>query len=173
MASPAESLAANMNMSAFSKATELKSRIWFTVLALIVYRVGTYIPVPGIDPVMLGEIFRKHGGGIMDMFNMFSGGALKRMTIFALGVMPYITASIIVQLLSAILPYFEALKKEGEQGRMRLNQYSRYLTVCFAAMQSYALAVGLENMMGSQGSAVVISGLFFRISTMITLTYRC
>jgi preprotein translocase subunit SecY len=170
MASPAESLAANMNMSAFSKATELKSRIWFTVLALIVYRVGTYIPVPGIDPVMLGEIFRKHGGGIMDMFNMFSGGALKRMTIFALGVMPYITASIIVQLLSAILPYFEALKKEGEQGRMRLNQYSRYLTVCFAAMQSYALAVGLENMMGSQGSAVVISGLFFRISTMITLT---
>jgi preprotein translocase subunit SecY len=170
MASSAESLAANMNMSAFSKATELKSRIWFTVLALIVYRIGTYIPVPGIDPAMLGDIFRKHGGGIMDMFNMFSGGALKRMTIFALGVMPYITASIIVQLLSAILPYFESLKKEGEQGRVKLNQYSRYLTVCFAAVQSYALAIGLENMMGTQGSAVVISSGFFLISTAITLT---
>ena len=170
MASSAESLAANMNMSAFSKATELKSRIWFAVLALIVYRIGTFIPVPGIDPATLGEVFNKHSGGIMDMFNMFSGGALKRMTIFALGVMPYITASIIVQLLSAILPYFESLKKEGEQGRVRLNQYSRYLTVFFAAVQSYALAVGLENMMGSHGSAVVISGAFFRISTMITLT---
>jgi preprotein translocase subunit SecY len=170
MASPAETLASSMNMSSFGKATELKSRIWFTVLALIVYRIGTYIPVPGIDPVMLGEVFRKHSGGIMDLFNMFSGGALKRMTIFALGVMPYITASIIVQLLSAILPYFEALKKEGESGRIRLNQYSRYMTVGFAAVQSYALAVGLENMMGSHGTAVVISGLFFRISTMITLT---
>ncbi|MDE1901078.1 MAG: preprotein translocase subunit SecY [Alphaproteobacteria bacterium] len=170
MASPTESLASGLNLSVFSKATELKSRIIFTVLALIVYRVGTYIPVPGIDPVMLGEIFRRHGGGIMDMFNMFSGGALKRMTIFALGVMPYITASIIVQLLSAILPYFEALKKEGEQGRIKLNQYSRYLTVGFAAVQSYALAVGLENMMGSQGSAVILSSAFFRLSTMITLT---
>ncbi len=170
MASSAESLSANMNMSAFSKATELKSRIWFAVLALIVYRIGTYIPVPGIDPSMLSEIVGKHSGGIMDMFNMFSGGALGRMTIFALGVMPYITASIIVQLLSAILPYFESLKKEGEQGRVKLNQYSRYLTVFFAAVQSYALAVGLENMMGSHGSAVVDSGLFFRISTMITLT---
>ena len=170
MPSAAESLAANMNMSAFSKATELKSRIMFTLMALIVYRIGTYIPVPGIDPAMLGEIFRKHSGGIMDMFNMFSGGALRRMTIFALGVMPYITASIIVQLLSAILPYFESLKKEGEQGRVKLNQYSRYLTVCFAAVQSWALAVGLENMMGSQGSAVVISNTFFLISTAITLT---
>lgn len=170
MASPTESLASGLNLSVFSKATELKSRIIFTVLALVVYRIGTYIPVPGIDPVMLGEIFRRHGGGIMDMFNMFSGGALKRMTIFALGVMPYITASIIVQLLSAILPYFEALKKEGEQGRIKLNQYSRYLTVGFAAVQSYALAVGLENMMGSQGSAVILSSAFFRLSTMITLT---
>jgi preprotein translocase subunit SecY len=170
MASAAESLAANINFSAFSKASELKSRIWFTVLALIVYRIGTYIPVPGIDPAMLGEIFRKHSGGIMDMFNMFSGGALRRMTIFALGVMPYITASIIVQLLSAILPYFESLKKEGQSGQVKLNQYSRYMTVGFALVQSYALAVGLGNMMGSQGSAVVISAGFFRISTMITLT---
>jgi preprotein translocase subunit SecY len=166
MASAAESLAANMNFSAFSKATELKSRIKFTILALIVYRIGTYIPLPGVDPVVLGELFKQHGGGIMDMFNMFSGGALRRMTIFALSVMPYITASIIVQLLSAILPHFEALKKEGESGRIKLNQYSRYLTVCFALVQSYALAVGLEM----NGSAVVMTGGFFRISTMVTLT---
>jgi preprotein translocase subunit SecY len=170
MPSAAESLAANLNFSAFSKATELKSRIVFTLLALIVYRIGTYIPVPGIDPAMLGEIFRQHSGGILGMFDMFSGGALKRMTIFALSVMPYITASIIVQLLSAILPHFEALKKEGEQGRVKLNQYSRYLTVAFALVQSYAFSVGLENMTGTGGSAVVIPGAFFRISTMATLT---
>ncbi len=168
MASSAESSLANMNVSAFSKATELKSRIWFTVLALIVYRLGTYVPLPGIDPVALGQIFKQHAGGILGMFDMFSGGALKRMTIFALSVMPYITASIIVQLLSAILPQFEALKKEGESGRVKLNQYSRYLTVMFAVVQSYALAVGLENMMG--GGAVVIPGAFFRLSTMVTLT---
>jgi len=168
MASPTESLAANMNLSAFSKATELKSRIWFTLMALIVYRLGTYIPLPGIDPVALGELFKQHGGGILGMFDMFSGGALKRMTIFALSVMPFITASIIVQLLSAILPQFEALKKEGESGRTKLNQYSRYLTVMFALVQSYALAVGLENMMG--GGAVTISSGFFRLSTMVTLT---
>src|SRR3984957_19188796 len=168
MASSAESLAANLNMSAFSKATELKSRVKFTIMALIVYRIGTYIPIPGIDPVALGALFQQHGGGIMDMFNMFSGGALKRMTIFALSVMPYITASIIVQLLSAILPQFEALKKEGESSRVKLNQYSRYLTVMFAVVQSYALAVGLENMMG--GGAVVIPGAFFRLSTMVPLT---
>ncbi|MDX2028878.1 MAG: preprotein translocase subunit SecY [Alphaproteobacteria bacterium] len=170
MASAAESLAANMNFSAFGKATELKNRIWFTLLALIVYRIGTYIPVPGIDPVMLAESFKQHGGGIMDMFNMFSGGALGRMTIFALGVMPYITASIIVQLLSAILPAFEAMKKEGEAGRMRLNQYSRYMTVFFALLQSVGIAVWLENMSGPTGSVVMISSMFFRISTMITLT---
>ncbi len=170
MASPAESLAANLNMSAFSKATELKSRVWFTLSALIVYRIGTYIPVPGIDPVTLGELFKQHGGGILGMFDMFSGGALKRMTIFALSVMPYITASIIIQLLSAIVPSFEALKKEGESGRVKLNQYARYLTVLFAVVQSYALAVGLENMMGASGSAVVIPGAFFRLSTMVTLT---
>jgi len=166
MASSAESLASSLNLSVFSKATELKSRIWFTVLALIVYRIGTYVPIPGIDPVKLTEMFRQHGGGILGMFDMFSGGALKRMTIFALSVMPYITASIIVQLLSAILPSFEALKKEGESGRIKLNQYSRYLTVFFAAVQSYGLAVGLENMMGSS----TIAGGFFRLSTMVTLT---
>jgi preprotein translocase subunit SecY len=170
MASSAESLASNINMSAFGKATELKNRIWFTIFALIVYRTGTYVPIPGIDPVTLGELFKQHGGGILGMFDMFSGGALKRMTIFALSVMPYITASIIVQLLSAILPQFESLKKEGESGRVKLNQYSRYLTVIFAIVQSYALAVGLQNMMGANGSAVIISGAFFRVSTMVTLT---
>ena len=168
MAASSDALAKNMNLSAFGKATELKSRIWFTVLALIVYRLGTYVPIPGIDPVTLGALFKQHGGGILGMFDMFSGGALKRMTIFALSVMPYITASIIVQLLSAILPAFESLKKEGEAGRIKLNQYSRYLTVCFAIVQSYALAVGLENMMS--GGAVIIPGAFFRISTMVTLT---
>ncbi|MDP9127997.1 MAG: preprotein translocase subunit SecY [Pseudomonadota bacterium] len=168
MASAAESLATNINFSAFGKATELKSRIWFTLGALIVYRLGTYIPLPGIDPVTLVQLFKQHGGGILGMFDMFSGGALKRMSIFALSVMPYITASIIIQLLSGILPAFEALKKEGESGRMKLNQYSRYLTVGFAIMQSYGLAVGLENTMN--GAAVVISGGFFRISTMVTLT---
>src|ERR1700753_2237712 len=109
MASAAESLAANMNFAAFGKATDLKKRLWFTLLALIVYRIGTYVPLPGIDPVALGELFKQHGGGILGMFDMFSGGALKRMTIFALSVMPYITASIIVQLLSAIVPSFESL----------------------------------------------------------------
>jgi len=170
MVSPAETLAASLNLSTFSKATELKSRLWFTFLALIVYRLGTYIPVPGIDPVTLGEIFQRHAGGVLGMFDMFAGGALKRMTVFALGVMPYITASIIVQLLTAIVPAFEAMKKEGSQGQMRINQYSRYMTVAFSVVQSYALAVGLENMMGSSGSAVIFPGFFFRISTMVTLT---
>lgn len=170
MVSPAETLASSLNFSALSKATELKSRIWFTLLALIVYRAGTYIPVPGIDPVALAAIFKAHTGGILGMFDMFSGGALMRMTIFALGVMPYITASIIVQLLSAILPAFEALKKEGQSGQVKLNQYSRYLTVVFALVQSYALAVGLESMTVGSGSAVIDPGLFFRISTTITLT---
>jgi len=170
MVSPAETLASSMNLSAFSKATELKSRIWFTLLALIIYRAGTYIPVPGIDPVALGQIFKAHTGGILGMFDMFSGGALMRMTIFALGVMPYITASIIVQLLSAIVPAFEAMKKEGQSGQIRLNQYSRYLTVIFALVQSYALAVGLETMSAGSGSAVIAPGFFFRVSTTITLT---
>jgi len=170
MVSPAETLASSLSFSAFSKATELKSRIWFTILALIVYRAGTYIPVPGIDPVALGAAFKAHTGGILGMFDMFSGGALMRMTIFALGVMPYITASIIVQLLSAIVPAFEAMKKEGQAGHMRMNQYSRYLTVLFAVVQSYALAVGLESMSSGIGGAVLAPGIFFRISTVITLT---
>ncbi|MEJ0062506.1 MAG: preprotein translocase subunit SecY [Alphaproteobacteria bacterium] len=170
MASTAENLAANMDWSAFGKASELKTRIWFTLGALIVYRIGTHVPIPGIDPNVLSQIFAQHSGGILGMFDMLAGGALFRMTVFALNVMPYITASIIIQLLSAIVPSLEALKKEGEQGRLKLTQYSRYMTVGFALVQSYALAVGLENMAGTAGSAVIDPGFFFRLTTVVTLT---
>ncbi|NBX74146.1 MAG: preprotein translocase subunit SecY [Alphaproteobacteria bacterium] len=170
MASTAEKLASNLDWRSLGKASDLKARLLFTLGALIIYRLGTHIPLPGIDPVMLAEIFKHHQGGILSMFDMFAGGALSRMTIFALAVMPYITASIIVQLLTAVVPSMEALKKEGEQGRMRLNQYSRYLTVFFAVMQSFALAVGLESMSGPGGSAVIDPGLFFRLTTVVTLT---
>src|ERR1700748_2334041 len=145
MASAAEQLAANINFSAFSKATELKSRIWFTLGALVIYRLGTYIPIPGIDPGSLQEVFSRNAGGILGMFDMFSGGALGRMTIFALNIMPYISASIIVQLLTAVSPTLETLKKEGEAGRKKLNQYTRFGTVGLAAVQAYGIAVGLES----------------------------
>ncbi len=170
MASAAEQLAANMNLGVFSKATELKQRIWFTLGALIVYRLGTYIPVPGVDASVMTEMLTQHGGGgILGMFDMFTGGALRRMTVFALNIMPYISASIIIQLMSAAIPTLEALKKEGEQGRKKLNQYTRYLTVLIAMFQSYGIAVGLESMHGSFGSAVIDPGLFFVFSCMITL----
>src|SRR3954464_7761155 len=171
MASAAEQLAANLNMGVFSKATELKQRIWFTLGALIVYRIGTYIPVPGVDASVRGELLGQHGGGILGMFDMFSGGALGRMTVFALNIMPYISASIIVQLMSAAIPQLEALKKEGEAGRKKLNQYTRYLTVLIALVQSYGIAVGLEGMRGSFGSAVIDPGLFFRLSFVIPLVW--
>jgi len=170
MASAAEQLAASINLSAFSKATELKSRIWFTLGALVIYRLGTYIPIPGIDPSILHEIFSSKAGGILGMFDMFSGGALGRMTIFALNIMPYISASIIIQLLTAVSPTLEALKKEGESGRKKLNQYTRYGTVGLAAVQAYGIAVGLEGMRAGGASAVIDPGLFFRIVTTITLT---
>src|SRR3982751_1144630 len=166
MASAAEQLAASINLGAFSKATELKNRIWFTLGALVIYRLGTYIPIPGIDPTILTEIFSRNAGGILGMFDMFSGGALGRMTIFALNIMPYISASIIVQLLTAVSPQLEALKKEGESGRKKLNQYTRFGTVALAAVQAYGIAVGLEG----AGHVVSDPGLFFRLSTAITLT---
>jgi preprotein translocase subunit SecY len=169
MASAAEQLAANLNLGVLSKATELKKRIWFTLGALIVYRVGTYIPVPGVDATVMGEMLGQHGGGILGMFDMFTGGALGRMTVFALNIMPYISASIIVQLMSAAVPSLETLKKEGESGRKRLNQYTRYLTVLIATFQSYGIAVGLESMRGSFGAAVIDPGLFFRVSCVVTL----
>ena len=170
MASAAEQLAANINFSAFNKATELKNRIWFTLGALVIYRLGTYIPIPGIDPTILTDIFSRNAGGILSMFDMFSGGALGRMTIFALNIMPYISASIIVQLLTAVSPQLEALKKEGESGRKKLNQYTRFGTVGLAAVQAYGIAVGLEGLRGSLGSAVTDPGMFFRLVTVITLT---
>ncbi|MAF97361.1 MAG: preprotein translocase subunit SecY, partial [Micavibrio sp.] len=169
MASAAEQLAKNANWGAFAKATELKKRILFVLGALLVYRLGTYIPVPGIDPHIWQEIFDQKGGGILDMFNMFSGGALSRMTIFALNIMPYISASIIMQLATAMSPKLEEMKKEGEVGRMKINQYTRYFTVLLAAIQAYGLAVGLEAMQGQSGSAVINPGLEFRVSTVISI----
>jgi preprotein translocase subunit SecY len=169
MASAAEQLASHMNFGHLAKATELKKRLWFTLGALVIYRLGTYIPLPGIDPGILQDIFRQQAGGILGMFDMFAGGAFGRMTIFALGIMPYISSAIIMQLLTAILPYFEQLKKEGEPGRKKITQYTRYGTVVLATLQGYGIAVGLEGMTGSQGGAVIDPGLFFRATTVVTL----
>ena len=170
MASAAEQLAQHMNFGAIAKATELKKRIWFTLGALVIYRLGTYIPSPGIDPQILEQIFQQHSGGILGIFDMFAGGALGRMTIFALNIMPYISASIIMQLLTAVSPQLEALKKEGEAGRKKINQYTRYGTVLLASFQAYGLAVGLESTTGPGGSAVIDPGPFFRLTMVITLT---
>ncbi|HYI84969.1 MAG TPA: preprotein translocase subunit SecY [Acetobacteraceae bacterium] len=169
MASAAEQLAANLNLGVLAKATELKKRIWFTLGALLVYRIGTYVPVPGVDASVMAEMLRQHGGGILGMFDMFTGGALGRMTVFALNIMPYISASIIIQLMASAVPTLEALKKEGESGRKKLNQYTRYLTVLIAVFQAYAIAVGLESIRGSFGPAVHDPGLFFRFSCVVTL----
>ncbi len=169
MASAAEQLAANLNFAALGKATELKKRLWFTLTVLVIYRLGTYIPLPGIDPAILEDIFQQNAGGILGMFNMLAGGALGRMTIFALNIMPYISASIIIQLLTTVSPHLEQLKKEGEAGRKKINQYTRYGTVLLATFQAYGIAVGVEGMTGSSGSAVIDPGMFFRLSTVITL----
>jgi preprotein translocase subunit SecY len=169
MASAAEQLAANLNFGTFAKATELKKRIWFTLGALIVFRIGTYIPVPGVDPSVMAQLMTRGGGGILGMFDMFSGGALGRMTVFALNIMPYISASIIIQLMASAIPSLETLKKEGDSGRRRLNQYTRYLTAVIAIFQSYGIAVGLESMRGSLGPAVIDPGLFFRFTCVVTL----
>src|SRR3984893_12402068 len=166
MVSAAEQLAANLNFSALGKAEELKKRIWFTLGALLVYRFGTYIPLPGIDPHIWDQVFKSQAGGILGMFNMFAGGGIHRMAIFALNIMPYISASIIIQLMTTVSPELERLKKEGEQGRKVMNQYTRYLTVALAAIQSYGISVGLEVL----GQTAAAPGLFFRISTVITLT---
>src|ERR1700727_252418 len=166
MVSAAEQLAANLNFGALAKAEELKKRIWFTLGALLVYRLGTYIPLPGIDPTAWDQIFQQQSGGILGMFNMFAGGGIHRMAIFVLNIMPYTSDSIIIQLMTTVSPTLEQLKKESEAGRKIINQYTRYLTVLLAAVQAYGIAVGLE---GSQ--AVVSSpGMFFVISTVITLT---
>src|SRR6201984_1359087 len=166
MVSAAEQLAANLNFSALVKAEELKKRIWFTLGALLVYRLGTYIPLPGIDPAAWDQIFQSQAGGILGMFNMFAGGGIHRMAIFALNIMPYISASIIIQLMTTVSPTLEQLKKEGEAGRKAINQYTRYLTGVLAAFHAYGISGGLEG----AGTWVTDPGLFFRISTVITLT---
>jgi preprotein translocase subunit SecY len=166
MASAAEQLAANINWAAFGKAEELKKRIWFTLGALVIYRLGTYIPLPGIDPSAFEASFLGQKQGVLDLFNMFSGGAVQRMAIFALNIMPYISASIIISLLTSVIPSLESLKKEGEAGRKVINQYTRWLCVVLAAFQAYVIAIGLE------GKAGIVSepGLLFRLSTVVTLT---
>ena len=166
MASAAEQLAANLNFSAFAKAEDLKKRIWFTLGALLVYRLGTYIPLPGINPEAFAQAFQQQAGGVLGLFNMFAGGAVERMAIFALGIMPYISASIIMQLMTSVVPTLEQLKKEGEQGRKVINQYTRYGTVILATMQAYGIAVGLDS---SQSGIVTDPGWFFRISCVVTL----
>ncbi len=170
MVSLAEKMAANMDMSAFSKAEELKKRLWFTVLALIVFRLGTFIPLPGIDPHILSDIFARQSSGILGMFNMFSGGALERMTIFALNIMPYISASIILQLGQSVIPSLAALKKDGEAGHRKMTHYTKILTVFITVIQGYGIAVGLEGMTGSAGlSAVVMPGFIFKFTTIVSL----
>ncbi|MGD9982297.1 MAG: preprotein translocase subunit SecY [Hyphomonadaceae bacterium] len=166
MASAAEQLAANINFAAFAKATELQKRIWYTIIALIVYRIGAFIPIPGIDAAAFANAFQQQAGGILGMFNTFSGGAVERMAIFALNVMPYISASIIMQLMSTSVPSLERLKKEGEVGRKQINQYTRYLTLVLAVVQSYGIAMGLQSSAG----VVINPGVFFIASTVITLT---
>ncbi len=166
MASAAEQLAANLNFGALAKAEDLKKRIWFTLGALIIYRLGTYIPIPGIDAVELARLVQQNSSGILGWINGLAGGALGRMAIFALTIMPYISASIIIQLMTTVSPHLEQLKKEGEQGRKKMNQYTRYGTVLLAALQAYGIAVGLEG----RGGVVPDPGLFFRASTVITLT---
>ena len=158
-------MAAGAGLGALAKADELKKRLLFTLGALIIYRLGTYVPLPGINPGALADVFSQQSSGILGMFDMFSGGALGRMTIFALNIMPYITSAIIMQLMTAIVPSMEALKKDGEAGRKQINQYTRYLTVLLATVQGYGIAVGLESASG----VVSDPGLFFRLTTVVTL----
>ena len=168
MASAAEQLASNLNFGAFAKADELKKRIWFTLGALVVYRLGTYIPMPGINPQALADVFQQNQPAASSACSTCSRAArVERMAIFALSIMPYISASIIMQLMTTVSPTLEALKKEGEQGRKKINQYTRYGTVVLAAFQAYGIAIGLEGRSG--GSVVLDPGLFFRITTVITL----
>jgi preprotein translocase subunit SecY len=159
-------LAANESKLSLGRMGDLKRRLLFLLGALIVYRIGTFIPVPGIDPERLSELFRTQRGGILDMFNMFSGGALERFSLLALGIMPYISASIIMQLMSVVSPTLEALKKEGESGRRKITQYTRYGTFALALFQGMGIAIALE----SQRGLVVEPGIAFRLVTMLTLT---
>jgi preprotein translocase subunit SecY len=171
MASAADQMAANLSMASFAKATDLKKRLWFTLGALIIFRLLSFVPLPGIDPRALGALFDTTRGTVLDFFNTFSGGSLERMSLIALGVMPYITASIVVQLATAMSPTLAQLKKEGETGRKKINQYTRYGTVLLCIIQGYFISVGLEGWgQGSTGSAVIDPGMMFRITTVVSLT---
>ncbi len=171
MASKADQMASNINFSKFGQATDLKKRIWFTIGALIVFRMLSFVPLPGIDPVAQAALYANNAaGGVLDIFNTFSGGSLERMSLIALGVMPYITASIVVQLASSLSPTLAAIKKEGETGRKKLNQYTRYGTVFLTALQGYFLVAGLESLAAANGiRAVVEPGMMFRIVGTISL----
>ncbi|MCP3731859.1 preprotein translocase subunit SecY [Sphingomonas sp. MG17] len=170
MASAADQLASGLNLSKFGQATELKKRLWFTLGALIIFRMLSYVPLPGVDPTQLGLLAQRTQGGVLDFFNTFSGGALERMSVIALGVMPYITASIVVQLATSLSPQLAAIKKEGESGRKKLNQYTRYGTVALTAVQGYVIAVGLETLGATQGLAPVVEpGMLFRVAAVISL----
>lgn len=170
MASSADNLASNLSFANFSKATELKNRIWFTVGALIVFRFLSFVPLPGVNPLVLSQLYDKTQGGILDLFNTFSGGSLERMSLIALGIMPYITASIVVQLAASLHPALAAMKKEGASGRQKLNQYTRYGTVFLCAIQGWFLATGLEAYGAQAGlQAVVMPGIMFRVVAVISL----
>jgi preprotein translocase subunit SecY len=170
MASAADNLASNINLSKFGQATELKKRLWFTIGALIVFRFLSHVPLPGVDPRALATLYDTTRGGVLDFFNTFSGGSLERMSLIALGVFPYITASIVMQLSTSLSTKLAAIKKEGESGRKRLNQYTRYGTVLLTAIQGYFIAVGLETWGASSGvSAVVEPGMVFRVACVISL----
>ena len=170
MASRADSFASNLNLANFSKATELKNRIWFTIAALIVFRFLSFVPLPGVNPLVLETLYDQTRGGILDLFNTFSGGSLERMSLIALGVMPYITASIVVQMASALHPTLAAIKKEGASGRQKINQYTRYGTVFLCAIQGWFLASGLESFGAASGlQAVVDPGIMFRVGAVISL----
>jgi preprotein translocase subunit SecY len=170
MASAADRMASSISFANFTRATELKKRLWFTIGVLIVFRFLSHVPLPGIDPRALSTLYDTTRGGVLDFFNNFSGGALERMSVIALGVMPYITASIVVQLATSLSPKLAAIKKEGESGRKRLNQYTRYFTVLLTAIQGWFIAVGLEAWGASQGmSAVVEPGLLFKLTCVVSL----
>ena len=169
MATAAEKLAGNLNFGALGKATELKNRLLFTLGALIVFRLGTFLPIPGINPVSLQQFFEQQSSGILGIFDTFSGGALGRMGIFALGVMPYISASIIMTLMQGSIPYMKSLKEQGSKGQRQLRQITRYATVIIAALQGYGVSIGLESMQTAYGNIVIDPGIFFRITTVVTL----
>jgi preprotein translocase subunit SecY len=170
MASSADQIAANLNLGVFSKATELKRRIWFALGALVIYRMGTFITLPGIDPIAMADVIKQQSRGVLGLFDVFAGGALSRMSIFALNIMPYISAAIIIQLFASVSPALEQMKKEGVSGRIRMNQYTRYLTVLIASLQAIGIASGLESATASNGLPVVMMpGMFFKFTTVVTL----